>query len=56
MKNYKETRVKLTNSQLNKLKPVAKNNIATTLIINKKIFQEEGLSHELFSIKRNKAK
>ena len=56
MKNYKETRVKLTNSQLNKLKPVAKNNIATTLRITKKIFQEEGLPHELFFIKRNKAK
>ena len=56
MKNYKETRVKLINSQQNKLKPVAKNNIATTLRINKKIFQEEGLPHELFSIKRNKAK
>ena len=38
------------------MKPVAKNNIATTLRITKKKFQDEGLPHELFFIKRNKAK
>ena len=40
--------VKLTNTQLNKLKSAAKNKTGTTLRINKKSFQDEGLSHELF--------
>ena len=31
MANYQEARVKLTNTQLNKLKPAAKNKIGTTL-------------------------
>ena len=36
MANYQEARVKLTNTQLNKLKSAAKNEIETILKINKK--------------------
>ena len=48
MRNYQEARVKLTNTQLNKLKSAAKNKIGTTLRIAKKTFQDEELRHELF--------
>ena len=46
--NYQEARVKLTNTQLNKLKSVAKNKTGTMLRINKKNFQDKELPHELF--------
>ena len=46
MANYQEARVKLTNIQLSKLKPAAKNKTGTILRINKKKFQDEELSHE----------
>ena len=36
MANYQEARVKLTNTQLNKLKSTAKNKIEVILRINKK--------------------
>ena len=36
MANYQEVRAKLTNTQLNKLKSAAKNNIETILSLNKK--------------------
>ena len=48
MVNYEEARVKLTNTQLNKLKSAAKNETGTTLRITKKNFQGEELIHELF--------
>ena len=38
MENYQEARVKLTNTQLNKLKYAAKNTTGTILRINKKTF------------------
>ena len=48
MAKYLEARVKLTYTQLNKLKSEAKNKTWTILRINKKNFQEEELPHELF--------
>ena len=48
MTNYQEVRVKLTNSQLNKLKSAVKNKTGAALRINKKNFQGEELPHELF--------
>ena len=39
MASYEEARVKLANSQLNKLKSVAKNKARPTLRITKKNFQ-----------------
>ena len=41
MANYKEARVKVTNTQLNKLKSAAKNKTGTTSKITKKNFQYE---------------
>ena len=41
MANYEEARVKLTNSQLNKLKSAAKNKTGTTLRITMKSLQDE---------------
>ena len=52
MANYKEAIVKLTNTQLNKLKAPAKNKTKRTLRITKKNFQDENLSHELFPTTR----
>ena len=48
MENYKEARVKLTNTQVKKLKSAAKNKTGTILRINKKNFQDEEMPHELF--------
>ena len=48
MTNYQEARVKLTNTQLNKLKSAAKNKTGTILGFNKKNVEDEGLSHKLF--------
>ena len=48
MANYEEARVKLTNTQQNKLKSAAKNKTGTALRIKNKNFQDEELSHELF--------
>ena len=39
MANYQEVRVKLTNTQLNKLKSAAKNKTGTTLGLSKKNFK-----------------
>ena len=41
MVNCQEVRVKLTNTQLNKLKSAAKNKTTTILRLNKKNFEEE---------------
>ena len=48
MANYQEARVKLTNTQLSKLKSASKNKTGTILRINKKNFEDEELSHALF--------
>ena len=48
MANYEEARVKLTNTQLNKLKSESKKKkkkAKTTLRITKKNFQDEELPH-----------
>ena len=56
MPNYQEARVKLKNTQLNKLKSAAKNKTGTTLRITQKKFQDEESSHELFLTTRQKTK
>ena len=48
MVNYQEARVKLTNTQLNKLKSAAKNKKGTISIINQINVENEELPHELF--------
>ena len=47
MANYQEARVKLTNTQFNKLKSAAKNKAGLILRLNKKNFEDEELPHEL---------
>ena len=54
MKNCEEPTVKLTNTQLSKLKHGAKNKTGTTLGITKKNFQDNELSHGLFLTTRQK--
>ena len=54
--NYEEARVKLTNTQLNKLKFAAKSKTGATLRISKKDFQDEELPHELLLTTRQKTK
>ena len=56
MANYEESRIKLTNTQLNKLKSVTKNNTGTTLRITKKTIQDEELPHELLLATGQKTK
>ena len=56
MPNYKEARVKLIDTHLNKLESASKNKTATTWRTTKKNCQDEELSHELFLITRQKAK
>ena len=56
MVNYQETRVKLTNIQLNKLKSAAKNKKGTILRLNKKKFEDQELPHELFLTTRQTTK
>ena len=56
MTNYQEVRVKLTNTQLNKLKSAAKNKTGTILRLNKKNFEDEELPHELFLTTRQTMK
>ena len=56
MANYQEARVKLTNTQLNKVKSAAKDKTETTLRITKKNFQDDELPHELSLITRVRLK
>ena len=56
MANYQERRVKLTNTQLKKLKSEAKNKTGTILRLNKKIFEDKELPHELFLTTRQTTK
>ena len=56
MANYQEERVKITNTQLNKLKSAARNNIRTILRLNNKNFEDEEVLHELFLTTKQTAK
>ena len=57
MPNYQETRVKLTNTQLNKLKSAAKKKKTGTILrINKKDIQDKEMPHELFLTTRQTTK
>ena len=56
MANYQEGRVKLTNTQLNKLKSEAKNKTGTILRISKKNFEDEELPNKLFLTTRQTTK
>ena len=50
MVEYSKVNVKLTDTQLKKLKTVVKNNAGTTLRMNMKMFNENDLPHELLLI------
>ena len=56
MANYQEARVKITNTQLSKLKSVAKNKTWTILRLNKKNFEDEELPHIFFLTTRKTTK
>ena len=56
MANYQEARVRLTNTQLDKLKFAAKNKTGTILRINKKNFEDGELPHEQFLTTRQTTK
>ena len=56
MANYQKTRVKITNTQLNKLKYAAKITTETILRINKKKFQDAELPYEFFLTTRKTTK
>ena len=56
MANYQEAKVKLTNTQLKKLKSTVKNKTGKILRLNKKNFEDEEVPHELFLITRNATK
>ena len=53
---YQEAKVKLTNTQLNKLKFAAKNKKGTILRLSKKKFEDQELPHELCLTARQTAK
>ena len=48
MTNYQEARVKITNTQLGKLKNAAKTKIGTILKMNKKNFQDKNCHMNYF--------
>ena len=54
--SYQEARVKLTNTQLNKLKSAAKTKTGTLLRLNKKNFEDKEFPHELFLTTRQTTK
>ena len=54
MVQYKKVNVKLSDSQLNKLKSAAKNQTVVTLRMNIKTFSENNLPHEFLLTKRQK--
>ena len=56
MANYQEARVKLTNTQLNKLKSAQKIKTGIILRLNKKNFEDEELPYELFLTTRQTTK
>ena len=56
MVEYTKVNVKLTDTQLKKLKDAVKDNARTTLRMNKKMFDENDLPHELLLMTRQKTK
>ena len=56
MLEYTKVNVKLSNTQIKKLKDAVKNNTGTTLRISLKMFDDNGLSHELLVTTRQKTK
>ena len=56
MENYQEARVKLINSQLNKLKSAAKNKTGTIFRKTQKSLEDEEFLHELFLTTRQRTK
>ena len=56
MVDYTKVNVKLSNTQLKKLKDAVKNNTRTTLRINSKMFDGNSLPHELLLTTRQKIK
>ena len=54
MVEYTKVNVKLTDTQLKKLKDAVKDNARTTLRMNKKMFDENDLPHELLLMTRQK--
>ena len=56
MVEYSKVNIKLTDTQLKKLKAVVKNNKGATLRINLKMFNENNLPHELLLTIRQKTK
>ena len=56
MVEYSKVNVKLTNTQLKKLKTVAKNKTGTTLRMSLKMFDENDLPHELLLKTRKEKK
>ena len=56
MVEYSKANVKLSDTQLQKLKTAAKNNAITTLRISLKIFDRNDLTHELLLTTRQRAK
>ena len=56
MVEYSKVNVKLSDTQLKKLKTAVKNKTGTTLRINLKMFNENNLPHELLLTTRQKTK
>ena len=56
MVKYSKVNVRLSNTQLKKLKNAVKDNIGTTLRINLKMFDGNDLPHELLLTARQKTK
>ena len=56
MIEYSKMNVKLSDSQIKKLKDAVKDNTKTTLKINLKMFHGNDLPHELLLTRRQKAK
>ena len=56
MVEYTKVNVKLSDSQIKKLKDAVKDNTGTTLRINLKMFNENNLPHELLLTTRQKTK
>ena len=54
MVEYTKVNVKLSNTEIKKLKDAVKNNTGTTLRISLKMFNENNLPHELLLITRQK--
>ena len=56
MVDYTKVNVKLSNTQIKKLKDAVKNNTGTTLRISLKMFNGNNLPHELLLTTRQKTK